>query len=119
MRIAIPLSDGQLSRHFGHSEQFLFIDTDNEMRAVLGRVIETAPEHAPGLLPRWLVERGVNVVIAAGLGGRASEQLAANTVQMVTGVSSSDPEESIKEFLNGTLQSGENHCDHSGHNCHH
>ena len=66
MRIAIPLSGGQLSQHFGHSEQFLFVDADMEQRQVLHKRVETAPDHAPGLIPAWLAEHRVDIVIAAG-----------------------------------------------------
>ena len=119
MRIAIPLAGGQLSQHFGHSEQFLLVDMDREKRAVLGRKIETAPEHAPGVLPRWLVAHGVNVLITAGLGARARDLLAENSVEVLTGITSLDPEKLLSEFFNGTLQAGDNHCDHSGHGCNH
>ena len=119
MRIAIPLANGQLSQHFGHSEQFLLVDMDHEKRTVLGRKIEAAPEHAPGVLPRWLVERGVDVLITAGLGARARDLLAENSVEVLTGITSSDPEKLLREFFNGTLQPGDNRCDHSEHGCDH
>lgn len=67
MRIAIPLTGGQLSQHFGHCEQFLLVDTDSEKHIVLGRKMESAPQHAPGALPGWLVEHRVNVLITRGL----------------------------------------------------
>ncbi len=117
MRIAIPLTDGQLSQHFGHCEQFLFVDADLEQRNILGKEIVVAPEHVPGFLPQWLSERGVNVVIAAGLGARAHDLLAAGSIEVVTGLSAIDPETLVASFLNGTLKGGENACDHSQHNC--
>jgi ATP-binding protein involved in chromosome partitioning len=119
MRIAIPLSEEKLSLHFGHSEQFLFVDADMEQRRVLKTQVEKAPEHAPGLLPIWLAERRVDVVIAAGLGARARDLLAARSVQVLTGVSSSDPGTLVADFINGSLQSGANACDHSQHHCEH
>jgi predicted Fe-Mo cluster-binding NifX family protein len=42
--------------------------------------VEKAPEHQPGLLPLWLKERGVNVVIAGGIGSRAMDLLTAASV---------------------------------------
>jgi len=119
MRIAIPLSGGQISQHFGHSEQFLFVDADMKQRTVLGKSVEEAPEHAPGLLPKWLVEHGVDTVIAVGLGARARDLLSASSVKVLTGVSIADPDALISEFLNDRLQTGANGCDHSGHACHH
>ena len=70
-----PTIGGRLSQHFGHSEQFLFVDADLEQKQVLGKKVETAPEHAPGVLPTWLAEHGVNVVIASGMGARARDLL--------------------------------------------
>lgn len=119
MRIAIPLSAGQLSQHFGHSEQFLFVDADMEQHKVLGKNLETAPEHAPGLLPAWLAEHRVDVVIAAGLGTRARDLLAANSVEVLAGVSAVDPEKLVSDFVNGRLETGTNACDHSKHSCDH
>ncbi len=119
MRIAIPLSGGQLSQHFGHSEQFLLVDADMEQRQVLRKNIETAPEHAPGLLPRWLVEHGVDTVITAGVGVRARDLLSASSVEVLTAVSAADPDVLIADFMNGRLQTGSNHCDHSGRGCSH
>ena len=75
MRIAVPLDEGRLSQHFGHSKQFLFVDADLEQKQVLGKKVETAPEHAPGVLPKWLAEHGVNVVIASGMGVHARDLL--------------------------------------------
>ena len=117
MRIAIPLSEGHLSQHFGHSEQFLFVDVELEQRNILGKEVVAAPEHVPGLLPQWLSEQGVNVVIAAGLGARALDLLTANSVTVVTGASVADPEALVTQFLDGTLEGGTNGCDHSAHNC--
>ncbi len=119
MRIAIPLSGGHLSQHFGHSEQFLFVDADMEHRQVLHKNIETAPEHEPGLLPRWLVEHGVDTLIAAGLGERARNLLSDSSVEVLTGVSAEDPDVLISDFLDGRLETGSNRCDHSGHGCSH
>jgi ATP-binding protein involved in chromosome partitioning len=117
MRIAIPLSEGRLSQHFGHSEQFLFVDTDEEQRSILRRELVPAPEHVPGFLPEWLNANAVNVVIAAGLGSRARDLLTASSVTIVTGASEVDPETLVARFLDGTLESGANSCDHSRHSC--
>lgn len=119
MRIAMPLAGGQISHHFGHSEEFLFADADMEKREVVKRHVEKAPEHVPGFLPRWLKDRDVDVVIAFGMGGRARDLLTATSIQVVTGVSSSDPTVVLTNFLAGNLETGQNGCDHSGHNCSH
>ncbi len=119
MRIAIPLSGGRLSQHFGHSEEFLFVDADLEQKRILGRSVKTPPEHAPGVLPRWLAEQGVNVVIASGMGEHARDILTASAMQVLTGVAAVDPEVLVTDFMNARLEVGANQCDHSGHSCSH
>jgi predicted Fe-Mo cluster-binding NifX family protein len=97
----------------------LFVDTDGDRREVTGRTVEKTPAHVPGLLPQWLKERQVNVVLAGGIGARAQELLAAASIQVLTGVSVADPEAAVSGFLDGTLKSGGYECDHSGGACHH
>ena len=68
MRIAIPMASGKLALHFGHCEQFALIDVDPATKQILNQDFVAAPDHQPGLLPRWLREKGVNVVISGGIG---------------------------------------------------
>ena len=44
MRIAIPLSEGRLCQHFGHCEEFLFVDAEPATKSVDARRVEKAPE---------------------------------------------------------------------------
>jgi len=111
MRIAIPLSNGILAQHFGHCEKFALIDTGPE-GAILDSSEISAPEHQPGLLPAWLKERGVTLVIAGNLGSRARTLFAAESIEVRTGAPSTSPETLVRDFLNGTLVTGPNTCDH-------
>ena len=70
MRIAIPVVNGKTAMHFGHCEEFAILDVDTEKKAVAAQELIEAPEHQPGLLPRWLAEQGVDTVIAGGMGRR-------------------------------------------------
>jgi len=73
---------------------------------------EVPPPHEPGLLPPWLGQRNVNVIIAGGMGQRALTLFAQNGIQVVTGATAGSPEELVMAYLNGTLQTGANVCDH-------
>jgi len=66
MRIAIPLTEGKLSQHFGHCQQFAVIDTDDNSKSISNRADITPPPHEPGVLPRWLGGMAVNTIIAGG-----------------------------------------------------
>ena len=85
MRYAIPVSDGMVSAHFGHCEQFTLIDADEERKEILRKELVTSPGHQPGLLPEWLAEHGVSVVIAGGMGSRAKSLFQQNCIQVVIG----------------------------------
>jgi ATP-binding protein involved in chromosome partitioning len=112
MRIAIPLADGKLSMHFGHCEHFTLIDVDPAARTIEASEVIPAPEHEPGLLPRWLAERGAQLIIAGGLGGRAQALFSQNGIQVVVGAPAETPEALVAAYLDGSLKSGQNVCDH-------
>jgi predicted Fe-Mo cluster-binding NifX family protein len=64
------------------------------------------------VLPRWLQERGVSLVLAGGLGSRAQALFGAAGIQVVTGAPSAAAGEVVQAYLNGTLTTGVNACDH-------
>lgn len=112
MRIAIPLANGRLSLHFGHCESFALIDVDPAEKEVTKREDSPAPPHQPGLLPTWLAEQGVTVVIAGGMGRRAQDLFGQHGIQVMIGAQANTPEQLVSDYLAGTLQVGENLCDH-------
>jgi len=112
MKIALPLSDGKLCLHFGHCEHFALIDVDPSGCKIIRREDVEAPPHQPGLLPPWLGEKGVGLVIAGGMGQRAQSLFIQHGIKVIVGVSSDTPERLVNDYLNGTLEAGENVCDH-------
>jgi predicted Fe-Mo cluster-binding NifX family protein len=112
MRIAIPLVQGKLSLHFGHCEQFAIIDVDDKSHEITKREDLAPPAHEPGVLPRWLHEMGVNVIIAGGMGQKAQQLFAQNDIDVVVGAPDNTPEELAAQYMAGQLSCGENICDH-------
>jgi len=112
MRIAIPVTDGEVSSHFGRCERFLLADIDTEERKVTEQILAEPPEHSPGTFPRWLAAQKVEVVIAGGMGPRAQGLLAAEGIQVLAGAHGRDPDEAVQAFLEGSLEAGENVCEH-------
>lgn len=112
MKIAIPLAGGKLAMHFGHCERFALVDVDPAEKKILGREDIDAPPHQPGLLPPWLAERGATMIIAGGMGQRAQSLFTEHGIQVIVGAPSDTPERLVGDYLAGTLQAGENVCDH-------
>ena len=112
MRIAIPVVNGELSAHFGHCEEFALLDADRESKTITSTQTLVAPPHEPGLLPRWLAEKGTDMIIAGGMGGRAQALFAEQGITVVVGAPAEAPETIVRSYLAGTLQTGDNVCDH-------
>ena len=112
MRIAIPVAKGLLCQHFGHCEKFMMINVEDESKAITDRQELVPPPHEPGLLPRWLHEKGATMIIAGGMGASAQKLFKQNNIEVVTGAPSADPAIVVDEYLRGTLKTGKNACDH-------
>lgn len=110
MRIAIPLYSGSLCMHFGHCEQFGIYDIDN--KTITKSELFTPPPHEPGLYPRLLAERKVNLIISGGMGMNAQKIFNSNGIEVITGASGASPEEIINAYLSNTLVTGDNACSH-------
>ena len=107
---AIPTAQGMLCQHFGHCELFELVTVkDNK---IVNTTSVEPPPHEPGLLPRWLAEQGVKMVIAGGMGQRAQDFFNQYGVQVVVGAPVLKPEEVVTQYLEQTLQTGQNVCDH-------
>ncbi len=112
MKIAVPVANGKLNMHFGHCEAFALLHVNQEGKSIIKREDVAAPSHEPGLLPRWLAERNVNMVIAGGMGQRAQSLFAEHDIQVIIGAPAETPEALVTSLLHGTLVSGTNVCDH-------
>jgi ATP-binding protein involved in chromosome partitioning len=112
MKIAIPMTNGKISSHFGHCEQFAIIDADVENKTTGSSELLTPPPHEPGLLPRWLAGLSVELVIAGGMGNRAQQLFKENNIDVIAGVTDNTPQDLVEQYLNNQLQSGQNICDH-------
>ncbi|MBN1365020.1 MAG: NifB/NifX family molybdenum-iron cluster-binding protein [Syntrophaceae bacterium] len=112
MKIAIPLADGKLTMHFGHCSGFALVDVDPQTRKIIKTEKLDAPPHQPGLLPSWLAQRGATMIIAGGMGQRAQQLFAQQGIEVIIGAPSEPPEKLITDYFAGTLEVGENICDH-------
>ena len=112
MKIAVPLVDNVLCMHFGHAEQFAFVDVDVDARTVGPIDTLTPPPHEPGVLPAWLAEQGAGIIIAGGMGQRAQQLFAEHGIDVVAGASAGAPDELARAYLDGDLETGPNACEH-------
>ncbi len=112
MKIAIPTANGKLCIHFGHCDTFALIDVNEDTKEILSEKYIVPPPHEPGLLPRWLAEKGADCIIAGGMGSKAQNIFKKNNITVITGAACETPAEVARDFLNNQLVTGDNACDH-------
>lgn len=120
MKIAIPLTSGTLSEHFGHCEQFAVYEINDSDRSVESSELLTPPPHEPGVFPAWLAGLGVNLVVAGGMGRRALDLFAENGIEVHSGLAGESAEKVMEAFMKDTLSHEAPLCnhDHDGEHTH-
>ena len=111
MKIAISTDNGNVSAHFGRCASYTIYDT-NESKILAKEEIPN-PGHEPGFLPQFLSEKGVQCIIAGGMGPRAQALFVQKNIKTVTGVQGA-VDDVIQKYLNQELEAGTDLCDHGG-----
>lgn len=100
MMIAVASEGGLVSEHFGHCEAFSIFTEEN------GKIVsqERIPNfhHAPGFLPAYLSEIGVEVLISGGMGGSSVQLFNEKDIEVVTGARG-DSRFAAEGYLRGKL----------------
>ena len=107
---AVPTVNGQLTEHFGHCEKFAIVEIEDNK--VINEEFLTPPVHQPGVYPKFLADYGVEAIIAGGMGQKAQQLFAQNNIEVCFGVKADTPKKLVESYLNSSLKTGENFCDH-------
>jgi predicted Fe-Mo cluster-binding NifX family protein len=109
MKVAISTDQGSVSAHFGRCQSYTIIEVKEGQ--LVSREEIPNPGHQPGYLPRYLSEKGVNCIIAGGMGPRAQGLFAENNIETIIGVQG-PIDEIIEKFIKQELEAGEDLCGH-------
>lgn len=110
MKIAIPIANGRLCNHFGHCEQFALAEVQEGKTVSIQYLVP--PPHEPGVIPNWLAQQNVKMVLAGGMGEKAQAIFDQKGIDVVCGVKPDTAEEVVKQYLSGTLETTINACSH-------
>jgi len=109
--IAFPTSDKvTIDAHFGHTKEFAIYEVRNNDIVQVKYV--TPPPHEPGVLPRFLGEQGIDVIITGGMGQMAINLFNRQAIDVILGAKGRI-DVSINEYLGGFLSSQGSSCDHT------
>ncbi len=118
MKFGIPGIYGKLCPHFGKSSEFIIIEAEKGNIISKKSVVPSASGCAS--LPQLLIQNGVEIVLAGGMGAPPRAALENNGIKVVLGVAETDPEKAVLDYLEGNLDAtGENSCDHGDEPHHH
>ena len=107
MRVAISTDGDYVSMHFGRCPSFTIVDVENNK--VAKKEIIDNPGHQPGFIPQFLHEKGINCIIAGGMGMRATGFFNDLGIQAIVGVSGRI-DDVIEKLQKGTLKGAESLC---------
>jgi len=109
MKIAISTESGQVASHFGRCSEFTIAEVNDS--EVVSKDVIPNPGHQPGFLPRFLSEKGVNCIIAGGMGEKAKRIFDDNGIDTIVGVEG-EVDSIIKKYLKGKLSDKDSYCKH-------
>ena len=107
MRVAISTDGEYVSAHFGRCPSFTVVDIENNK--LIKKESVDNPGHEPGFIPQFLHKRGVECIVAGGMGMRATgffEELGMRAIVGVSGKVS----DVIDKLVKGKLEGGESLC---------
>ncbi|MBL7068315.1 MAG: NifB/NifX family molybdenum-iron cluster-binding protein [Candidatus Omnitrophica bacterium] len=107
MRVAISTDGDYVSMHFGRCPSFTIVDVENNK--VAKKEIIDNPGHQPGFIPQFLHEKGINCIVAGGMGMRATGFFNDLGIQAIVGVSGRI-DDVIEKLQKGTLKGAESLC---------
>lgn len=112
MKIAIASDNKEVAQHFGHCEVFECFTIDEN--GIAGWDTIKNPGHKPGFLPVYLHEKGIDVIIAGGMGQSAANLFEGNGIKVICGASG--PIDKVAEdYVGKTLQSTGSLCEDHKH----
>ncbi|MBN1898180.1 MAG: NifB/NifX family molybdenum-iron cluster-binding protein [Spirochaetes bacterium] len=107
MKIAISTDGDLVSAHFGRCPSFTIAEIE-ENNLVKKDVIDN-PGHHPGFIPDFLHKKGVECIIAGGMGMKARSLFDQFGIKTIMGVEGR-VDDVIDQILKGTLKEGESLC---------
>lgn len=114
MKIAIPLENGKLSPHFGHSQAFAIVIVNPVEKTIISRDDVAAPPHSKGAIPKWMGDNDVDIVIAGNMGNMARNLLAESGIIALIGAPIDTPEALIEAYFAESIKLTANMCSCGG-----
>jgi len=101
MKIAISTEGDYVSEHFGRCPYFTFFEVSDGI--ILKRELVQNIEHSPGAVPKFLKEKGVDLIISGGMGRKAVDLFRTFGIEIIIGAQGKI-DDIIEKYLKGNLK---------------
>jgi len=116
-RIAFPSNNREIvEEHFGHCKEFAVYNIEDGNTISVDYIVP--PQHEPGVLPKFLGEHNVNVIITGGMGSMAVNLFKQQDIDVILGATGTI-EQNLKSYLEDDLESTGSACSHNHNDGHH
>lgn len=118
MKIALPVHNGSVNEHFGHSENFNIytISPEKKIESVTPVVSDGCGCHSG--IAQILAAQGVSVMLAGNIGGGAINHLNESGIEVIRGCFG-ETDAVVNGYLKGNLTDNEQTCTAHENGCHH
>ncbi len=106
-KYGIAYDSGSVAAHFGRCPEYLIAEIENG--EIKEKKIIPNPGHAPGNIPKFMHEKGVEVMVSGGMGRRAIQFFDQFGIKVVVGATGR-AEDCLKLAVEGNLKSGQSMC---------
>jgi len=116
-RVAVSADDSNgldsvVSPHFGRCPYYILVELEGHKAERVDTVENPYyGQHAPGQVPKFINQQGVDVMLTGGMGGRAIDFFQQFGIEPVTGASGT-VRHALEQYLGGQVQGAEPCRDH-------
>lgn len=107
MRVALPVSEGKFSTHYGRAEALSLHDVDLSTGRASDLGLRLFPAEGTCSAGPWVAAQGVEILLAGGLGSGAAQGLGEAGVKVFSGIEETDARKVLESFLAGVAQARE------------
>ena len=107
MKTVISTDGDYVSAHFGRCPSFTIVNIEDDK--ITNKEVIDNPGHHPGFLPEFFYKRGIECIIAGGMGMNAQNLFNQYNIKQFIGISGRI-DDIISQLIAGTLISGDSLC---------
>ncbi len=108
IKIAVPVSIGEISEQFENYQYFLFYEISNS--TVIRRYIEDTQIPDMSLISEWLRKENVNILLVKRIQKEIVRKLNQWKMHVYVGCSKRMPDEAVQDFIKGELITNPSLC---------